>query len=137
MRAASAGTAVAFALLLAGHPVAAGSVPADMTGTWVNPRGTVSVRTGRCGDRLCGWIVWLSRAAAADARDGGVGNPLGTEVLRDYRSDGDGHWRGIVFVPDMGRSFSSRLELVGPGALKISGCLVAGLICRSQTWRRR
>jgi len=31
-------------------------------GSWLNPHGSVAVRTGPCGDELCGWIcksqVW-------------------------------------------------------------------------------
>jgi len=111
-------------------------LPPELSGTWLNPHRSVAVRTGRCGALLCGWIVWVTAEAAQDARDGGVANPVGTEVLRDYRPGSDGRWRGTVYVVDLGRSFSSALEPLGDGRLKISGCLVGGLICKSQIWRR-
>jgi uncharacterized protein (DUF2147 family) len=126
--------------LLALLPLATASagLPAvsDVSGVWINPHNTVAVRAARCGERLCGWIVWLDAQAAKDARNGGVLHPLGTEVLRDYRPAGDGRWRGSVFVLDMGRSFSSSLEPAGPSRLKVSGCLVGGFLCRSQIWHR-
>jgi uncharacterized protein (DUF2147 family) len=112
------------------------STASDPAGIWINPRNTVAVRAAHCGDRLCGWVVWLDPKAAQDARDAGAAHPLGTEVLRDYRPTGDGRWRGSVFVLDMGRSFGSSLEPAGPGLLKISGCLIGGFICRSQIWHR-
>ncbi|MDB5672831.1 MAG: hypothetical protein JWO25_3790 [Alphaproteobacteria bacterium] len=111
-------------------------VRGELGGTWINPHNSVAVRTGRCGDAVCGWIIWVNSEAAADARDSGVANPIGTEVLRDYRPAGDGSWRGTVFVVDMGRTFSSRIVAVGAGKLKISGCLLGTFLCKSQIWRR-
>lgn len=105
-------------------------------GLWINPRGSVKVATGPCGGNLCGWVVWASAEAAADARDGGVPRLIGLELLRDYRGAGPGRYYGIVYVPDMGRSFASTIDQIGPDRLKISGCVLGGLLCRSQVWRR-
>jgi uncharacterized protein (DUF2147 family) len=117
---------------------AAATPPArgDLSGIWINPRNSVAVRTGRCGEAMCGWIVWVDREAAVDARDSGVANPIGIEVLRDYRAAGDGSWRGTAFVVDLGRSFSSRIVPVGAARLRISGCLIGTFLCKSQIWRR-
>lgn len=104
-------------------------------GTWLNPHGTVAVRTGSCGDRLCGWIVWASAEALADARDGGASGLIGTELLENYRPDSAG-WAGTVYVPDMGRRFYSRIEPVGSDGLRVKGCILHGLVCRSQLWHR-
>jgi uncharacterized protein (DUF2147 family) len=41
-----------------------------------------------------------------------------------------------VFVPDMKRKFYSRIEQQGPDKLKISGCILGGLLCKSQYWTR-
>lgn len=111
----------------------AGGLPA---GLWVGPHNDVAVRTGACGQRLCGWVVWADPTARTNARNGGVDHLLGTELLQDYAADGGNAWSGTVFVPDMGRSFSSRIEQVAPDRLRIRGCMLGGLICRSQTWTR-
>jgi uncharacterized protein (DUF2147 family) len=37
----------------------------------------------------------------------------------------------------MGRSFRSTLTEIDPNDLRISGCLLGNLLCRSQTWHRR
>jgi uncharacterized protein (DUF2147 family) len=122
------------------HGPSANAVAPEVIGTWINPRGSVKVQTGRCtGDRagdLCGWVVWAAPQAQADARDSGVTRLIGTELLRGYRSAGAGRYRGEVYVPDMGRTFYSTIEQRGAGGLKISGCILGGLICRSQNWRR-
>lgn len=127
------------AALVATAPAAGQPLPQPSTGAtglWINPRGSVKVATGPCGGGLCGWVVWASAAAAADARDGGVPRLIGLELLRDYRGAGSGRYHGTVYVPDMGRSFASTIDQLGPDQLKISGCVLGGLLCRSQVWRR-
>lgn len=115
---------------------AAASTTASVVGTWVNPRGTVKVQTGACGDKLCGWVVWANAEATKDAQDSGVQKLIGTELLQDYHATGSHSWQGRVFVPDMGRTFYSKIEQQGPNALKISGCILGGWICKSQVWQR-
>lgn len=121
-------------------PVQAPAVASEAIGIWINPRGTVKVQTGACsGDgrgNLCGWVVWAAAQAEADARDSGVTRLIGTELLRGYRVAGRGLYRGQVYVPDMGRTFYSAIEQRGADHLKISGCILGGLICKSQDWRR-
>ena len=122
--------------LFASAPAAA-VAHADPSGIWINPKGSVAVQTQGCSGRLCGRIVWVSAAALADARESGVANPVGTELLKDYRRSSDGTWHGLVYVPDMGRSFRSTIVALAPDRLKISGCLLGSFICKSQIWRRR
>jgi uncharacterized protein (DUF2147 family) len=126
------------ALALASAPAA---IPAGATldppiGVWENPRGTIRVRTAPCGDALCGAIAAASPAAEADARDAGVANLIGIQLLKDYRRIGPDRWAGTVYVPDMGHSFSSRIVQLAPDTLKISGCLIGGWLCKSQIWKR-
>ncbi|MHA6722688.1 DUF2147 domain-containing protein [Sphingomonas sp. RS2018] len=118
--------------LLAAAPAAA--APALPEGIWINPRHSVAVRTGSCGARLCGWVVWASAEAQGDARDSGTGKLIGTKLLQDYRAEGDHRWKGTVFVPDMQRSFDSEIAQVSPVTLKIKGCILGGFICKSQLW---
>lgn len=113
-----------------------GAVDPRIVGTWINPPGTVKVTTGGCGDKLCGWVVWAAPQAQADAREGGVTQLIGTELLRDYQAVGPGRYQGTVYVPDMGKSFYSIIEQQDENSLRISGCILAGLMCKSQNWRR-
>jgi uncharacterized protein (DUF2147 family) len=116
------------------------AVPAMATdpvlGSWINPRGSVTVTTGACRDRLCGWVSHANAEALTDANDAGIPHLVGTTLLQDYRPKGAGHWAGRVYVPDMGRTFYSTIDQQGPDQLKISGCILGGLFCRSQLWHR-
>jgi uncharacterized protein (DUF2147 family) len=128
----------ALASLPASSAAAAGQERAagGPVGRWINPQGSVQVETAPCDDKLCGWVVWASPGAIKDARKAGSAELVGLELLRDYRPAGPRLWRGTVYVPDMGRSYSSRLRQVDETHLKISGCILGGLICKSQIWKR-
>ena len=126
-------------LLLATLPASASghdvSRAADAEGFWMNPKGTVAVHAAACGEALCARIVWASAEAEADAA-GSVPRLLGTQVLEDYRFRGNGVWSGTIFVPDMGRRFASQIEELSPTRLRIKGCVLRGLLCKSQIWTR-
>jgi len=121
------------ALVLAATAVPA---PAAIVGVWHNPKNSVAVKTGACGQRLCGWIVRASAKAQADARRAGAPELIGTALLRSYRPNGRGRWSGQVWIPDMGRAFGSTITQLDPDTLNVKGCLIGGFICKSQVWRR-
>lgn len=125
------------ALLLSASAVSPAIVQGDpLYGIWNNPLGTNDIGTspGRTG--LCGAIIRASPQAVADARDAGVNNLIGLELLKDYHHSGSGRWAGRVYVPDMGRILSSRIDQIASDPLRISGCLWGGWICKSQVWHR-
>lgn len=130
------GLAVAAAPAIAVAPVSA-QPTAELLGHWVNPRGSVVVETQACGTHLCGRVSWASAEALQDAKDAGIDSLIGIELLRDYNPSASGTWRGHVYVPDMGRTFYSTIDMDGPDALRISGCILGGLICKSQIWHRQ
>ncbi|MCW2394393.1 MULTISPECIES: DUF2147 domain-containing protein [unclassified Sphingobium] len=108
-----------------------------IAGHWINPRGTVVVTTGDCDGGLCGWVSWANATALADAADAGVSRLIGTKLLQDYHAKSPGHWAGRVYVPDLGRTFSSTIEQLDRDRVKISGCLIGGWLCKSQIWVRQ
>lgn len=121
-------------LTSASASAAAGGDP--VTGLWMNPRHSVAVQNQFCGGALCGRVVWASNEAKADARDSGIDNLIGTDLLQNYHPSGRGTWKGTVLVPDMGHSFASEIDVLAPDRIRISGCILHGLICKSQIWTR-
>jgi uncharacterized protein (DUF2147 family) len=124
--------AVLAALLIGAAPPSV----SDLQGNWSNPKGTVEVRVGSCGSALCGTVIAALPSAIADARESGYRSLIGMQLLHDYRADGRGKWNGIVFVPDMGRSFPSHIQMVDANHVRISGCLIGTFLCKSQLWSR-
>jgi len=105
-------------------------------GTWHNPKNSVAVRTGHCGDLLCGWVVRATDKARDDVARKGYPPLIGTALLRGYKADGRARWAGQIYVPDMGRTFGSTVTMVDADTLNVRGCLIGGFICKSQIWRR-
>ncbi|WP_068077340.1 DUF2147 domain-containing protein [Novosphingobium lentum] len=122
--------------LLAAPVPSAAQADAVLWGQWRNPRGSVDVQIASCGPALCGTVVRASAAAVADARAGGTAQLVGRELMHGYRHDGPNRWSGTVYVPDVGQSFSSHIQLVDRDHARIAGCLLGRFLCKSQVWRR-
>jgi uncharacterized protein (DUF2147 family) len=103
---------------------------------WRNPGNSVHVRIDKCDGRLCGTVTWASAKAQADARRGGTENLIGTRLFRDLEPAGSGTWRGKVFVPDIRKTFSGTIRFADPNTMVGKGCVLFGVICKSQTWKR-
>lgn len=99
----------------------------DVSGTWLRETGASRVRFGKCGEAMCGTIVWLKDA------DGPA--KIGQRVFYDMKPDGAGKWQGSAFNPEDGKVYSGTMTLQG-SQLKTSGCVLGGLICRTTNWNR-
>jgi uncharacterized protein (DUF2147 family) len=128
------------ALALAGPAIAGARNVSNLAAVdaseWRNPKDTVHIRAHRCGDGLCGTISWASEKAMADARKKGVTQLVGTRIFRDFRPTGEARWKGKVYVPDIGQTFSGTLAFTDPNTMVGKGCVLFGAVCKSQTWSR-
>ncbi|MCW3835576.1 DUF2147 domain-containing protein [Sphingomonas canadensis] len=124
------------AALLAAGPAGGQSSGQGSLGTWRNPQNSVHVKVHRCGDATCGTVVWANEKAKADARRGGTDPLVGVQLFQDFRPAGKDVWRGRVYVPDIGKTFSGTVTRIDDRTLVGKGCLLGGLGCRSQTWSR-
>ena len=109
---------------------------ASIDGNWRNPGGSVVVAIAPCGDAYCGKVDWASDQAKADARRGGTDPLIGVQLMTDFRAAGPGKWRGRLFIPDLNRRSKAELRMVGTDRLKVIGCAVGRVICKSQYWTR-
>jgi uncharacterized protein (DUF2147 family) len=108
--------------------------PAPIQGLWKNPIGSAIIAVAPCGSALCGKVVWASaRGQREVARN--TSHVVGTTVLTDVQPKGKG-WVGKLFIPDDNIHVSAKLQLLGATQLKLTGCALAGLFCRSQIWTR-
>jgi len=129
--------ATAAVLLMAGHSALAQPEATDAYGVWRNPKDNVRVEIRPCGAAACGTVVWASPKAQAKAREAGTANLIGTQVLKNLELDERrGVWRGKVFVPELNRNFSGVAEPVDARRLRAKGCVIGGLLCKSQVWTK-
>ena len=127
---------IALIVLAAAVPVTA-SAQAALEGHWKNPKGSVTVRLGACGNAICGVVVDATEKAKASARKGGTPNLIGTRILSGLRPTGQGSFKGQAFDPKHNIRAPATVRLVGPDAIEVRGCAIAGMfICREQRWTR-
>lgn len=129
--------AAAAAFFMTGQAAGAPPAPADAFGVWRNPKDNVRVEIRPCGEAACGTVVWASPKAQAKAREAGTRNLVGAQVLKDLELDPRrGVWRGKVFVPELNRNFTGIAEPVDANRLRAKGCVIGGLLCKSQVWTK-
>ncbi|QNN65457.1 DUF2147 domain-containing protein [Sphingomonas rhizophila] len=117
-------------------------VPSDLPsgtgleGHWRNPSETVVIVIGPCGTELCGRVQWASEKATVDARKGGTDPLVGATLLSRIVARGPNRWDARLFVPDLNRTSKAQLRVAPSGTLKVTGCAVGRMICKSQIWTR-
>lgn len=112
------------------------SVQAADLGVWTGPKDNVRVAIRSCGTSTCGTVVYASPKAEADARKSGLTTLVGQQLLRDFEPTGHGGMRGKVFVPTLKVTLSGTAEFIDARTMKAKGCVLGGLICKAQVWRR-
>ncbi len=125
----------ALAAALIALPTAA-LAKAPIEGRWVNPKGSVTVQVAPCGPAYCATVVDASAKAKATARKGGTPNLIGTQVMSDFRPKGDGTYRGRAFDPKRNIRASATIRMIGDSTLVVKGCLISGIICKEQRWKK-
>lgn len=121
--------------MLAAWPSAA-LAKAPIEGRWVNPKGSVTVRIGACGGGYCGTVIDASAKARETARKGGTTSLIGTQVMSDFRDNGDGTYRGRAFDPKRNIRAPATIRMIGDSTLVVKGCLIRGIICKEQRWKK-
>jgi uncharacterized protein (DUF2147 family) len=135
------------AALLATVTLATGAAAGDPTGTWYTAGRQAQVLIAKCALDLCGTIVVLK-----DPIDPATGKPqtdtenedstkrnravIGIQVLIGMKPAGANEWSGRLYSPEEGKTVSGNLMLKDANTLSVEGCLLGGLLCRSETWTR-
>lgn len=133
-----AGAGVA-AMLAAASPALAAD---PIAGRWVTAEKDAVIAIRKCGKSLCGTIerFLIAPKGGNDQRDINNSDPakrqrklIGTAILTGLNADGDA-WRGQVYDPKTGRTYTSEVRRKGNGVLEVKGCF--GPICQTQTWKK-
>ncbi len=126
-------TAGAALVMLAGAVVAQA---AGVEGVWRTEHGW-QVKIYQCGANWCGKVV-----GGTTMKD--VHNPdprlrkrsvVGIDIIRGMRKQGR-RFKGKLYNPKDGNTYTGYIEPLSASKLKLSGCVLGGLICKGQTWMR-
>ena len=102
-------------------------------GTWkteVDDGSYAHIEMDMCGEAVCGVI-----ARTFDAEGEYRSENIGKTLVIDMEPQGGGEYKGKVWRPSNDKIYIGRMELDGH-ALYLDGCVLGGLICKTQTWSR-
>ena len=125
-----------------------GAGPIDILGSWKPDGRDSKLELFRCGEKICGKIVWLKVPNYIDSEDGPVGttkvdrkNPdpalrnrpiLGLQVIKGLTAKGNNRWEnGTCYDPETGKSYKCKMRLASPDRLELRGYIGISLIGRN------
>ena len=123
------------AILIAALNAEPANAAQPVEGLWRNPIGSAIIRVAPCGNLLCGTVVWASARGEAEVAKH-TSHVVGTTVLTGVKRTAPNRWTGHLYIPDDNIHVAARLELENAKDLKLTGCGLVGLICRTQIWTR-
>jgi uncharacterized protein (DUF2147 family) len=110
-----------------------------VTGRWATVDGKAIVQIAPCGQHLCGKIEKIVKPTPGRPQTD-IKNPdpalrskplVGLALLSGFKDDGD-LWRGTIYDPEGGKSYTSKVSRNSDGTLKVQGCIA--FFCKTQTW---
>ncbi|MGD0585273.1 MAG: DUF2147 domain-containing protein [Oryzomonas sp.] len=142
-----------FTLLLMTATTAFAAGPDGILGIWRTEREESKVEIARCGDKICGTIVWLKNPTYSDSREGLVGTPLidrknidpalrsrtvlGMRILEGFTAMDETTWgNGTCYDPKSGKTYRGKMHLLTPDRLELRGYIGIPLFGRSAVWTR-
>lgn len=110
-----------------------------VTGRWLTVDGKAIVHVAPCGKSLCGKIEKILKPTPGrphtdvENADPALRNrPLiGLPLLTGFADAGQ-VWKGTIYDPESGKSYTSKVSRNANGTLKVQGCIA--FLCKTQTW---
>jgi len=137
---------VLLAALVAGVERCAATEPDDATGLWRTAEGKAVMEIYRCGEVLCGRILWLKEPTKDGRPVEDRENPvdslrsrpvLGLRVMEGFAYDGEREWTGgSIYDPESGDTYSAKMILQDEQTLELRGYVIIPLFGRSEIWTR-
>ncbi len=113
----------------------------EVLGIWKTEKKDALVEISRCGENICGDVVWIIEDGSA--KD--INNPdpalrdrpiLGLRIMADFKYEGNKKWKGNLYDPDNGKTYKGDISLSGPDTLKLRGYVGTPLLGRTSVWTR-
>jgi uncharacterized protein (DUF2147 family) len=131
-----------------------GATPGDVLGPWKTAGDSSELEIFRCGDKLCGKVVWLKNPNYVNSKDGPVGTPkidrknpdpalrnrpiIGLQVIDGLTGAGENRWeKGACYDPESGTTYKCKIHLVSPDRLEVRGFVGFSLFGRTYVLTRK
>jgi uncharacterized protein (DUF2147 family) len=115
-------------------------------GVWTNQEKEAKFEIYKCGEKLCGKIIWLREPNRDGKPKTDINNPnkkfqsqplIGLVFLKGFEYDEDNTWEdGTIYDPKTGKTYSSFMKMMSKDQIEVKGFIGISLIGRSQIWSR-
>jgi uncharacterized protein (DUF2147 family) len=112
----------------------------DLVGVWRHPDNGSHIQIYQCGESACAKVVSVADPGRKDVHNP---NPklrdrpvVGVVIMNGGKKVGPLKWQGRLYNTLDGGTYSGTLELVSEKQLKLSGCILGGLLCDSRIWTK-
>ena len=123
------------------------ALAADPVGTWLTGDKKGKVKIVNCGGAICGSLAWMqepndpeTHQPKTDKHNSDAskqGRPLiGIPIVLSMKPNGADVWQGQVYNAEDGGTYTGSFTMTGANSAELKGCVMGGLICKSQTWTR-
>jgi uncharacterized protein (DUF2147 family) len=104
--------------------------PREPVGLWYDHTGRGAVEISKCGDQLCGRLVWLKDAQHAK-------QVCNIQILGGVKPIATGVWdNGWIYDPERDSKFSVEITVVNPQSLKVVGYMGTKWLSETMMWKR-
>lgn len=113
---------------------------APVVGKWLTAEKDSVIEIGTCGGQVCGKVLRVLKMMpnGKEPIDSNNPNPAlrgrkveGMMILTGFADSGK-NWKGKIYDPKSGKSYTSYLTRNANGTLKVQGCV--GPFCQAFTW---
>jgi len=115
-------------------------------GTWTNADKEAKFEIFKCGEKLCGKIVWLKDPLLNGKPKIDENNPdeklrnrpiLGMVFMKDFGYESNSKWDdGTIYDPQAGKTYSCYLKMLSKDKMEVKGYIGISLVGRAQIWNR-
>ncbi len=125
-------TATAFGAMALASTVQAASVD----GVWRTPAGW-KVKMYKCGGSYCGKVIGGTKKLDSHNPNKALRSRkmVGVRMIWGMKGS-NGKYTGKLYNPNDGKVYTGKIKVNSARNMSLSGCALAGLICKSQTWTR-
>ena len=136
------GSRAAAAAAVAVAALAGAADASPISGRWHTQSNNGIVEVSDCGPGVCGRVLTSDRIRTdpnlQDSRNKDPAlrtRPIRGMALFEEMTGGPRVWRGRVYNPEDGKTYSGSVTSVSADKMKLTGCVLR-IFCKSQTWTR-
>jgi uncharacterized protein (DUF2147 family) len=132
--------ALPVALIAVAWPASVFAAAEDAIGTWKDSETGGITEIYSCAGGVCVKVVTPSKGREKDDNNP---NPslkgrsmAGVTIMNGAAKDGNSRWKGTLYNSEDGKEYTGFIEVKSKDEVKLEGCILGGIICKSRVWKR-